>query len=107
VTILTKREVWRKPRPADETRRSSDLTPDEHANVKKALRFLRARRGGAVKLAVALRVNVASVEHACLTEGRPSAGLAIRVARLAGVPVEEILSGAWPKTRGVSDVWEM
>ena len=33
MTILTKREVWRKPRPANATRRSSDLTPEEHANV--------------------------------------------------------------------------
>jgi hypothetical protein len=97
MAILREATVWKKPQPADETRRSSDLTPDEHARVRTALRFLRVRQGGTVKLAKALRVNVASIQRGCGGDGKPSAGLALRAARLAGVPVEDILTGAWPE----------
>jgi plasmid maintenance system antidote protein VapI len=96
VTILTKREVWAKPRLSNETRRASDLTPDEQANVRLAVRFLRTRVGGSAKLAAILKVKTKVVEKACAVRGRPSAGLAIRVARVAGASVEEVLSGAWP-----------
>ena len=96
MTILTKREVWRKPRPTDKTRRSSDLTPDEQANVRKALRFLAVRLGDWPKLAQAMKANQATVWAAGWKRG-VSAGIAVRAARVAGVPVEEILSGRWPK----------
>lgn len=96
MTILTKREVWAKPRLANETRRSSDLTPEEHANVRTAVRFLRIRLGSAAKLASALKVSQKVVDKACAARGRPSAALAIRAARLAGASVEEVLCGRWP-----------
>jgi hypothetical protein len=79
------------------TRRSDDLTPEEYANVRLAIRFLRVRLGGAAKLATALRSKVKTIEKVCAVRGRPSAVLAIRAARLAGVQVEDVLSGAWPK----------
>jgi hypothetical protein len=94
--ILREPKVWRRERPANETHRSHDLTPEEHANVRTALRFLRTRSGGGTKLAAALRVNAGTLKLACMTRGRPSAALAIRAARLAGVAIEDVLSGAWP-----------
>jgi hypothetical protein len=95
--VLVERTVWKKHRPANATRRSSDLTPEEQANAKAALRVLRVRHGTAAKLAVALQATEATVT-ACLARRAPvSAGLALRVARLAGVHLEDVLSGAWPK----------
>jgi hypothetical protein len=75
----------------------STLTPLEMANAKAAIRFVAVKLGGSAKLAAALEVTRASIDAARLTRGRLSAGLALRVARLAGVPLEDVLSGAWPK----------
>ena len=88
--------MWRKPRPANQTRRSSDLTPEEQANAKRALRLLRVRYGTAAKLAGALSASQATLVGALARAGKPSAGMAVRAARLAGVPIDDVLSGAWP-----------
>ncbi len=97
MTILAKRSEWRLARPSNETRRSSDLTPEEQANAKAALRFLATRLGSGAKLAAAMGSNLAAVRHASKKRGAVSAGIALRVARVAGVPLEDVLSGAWPK----------
>jgi hypothetical protein len=95
-TILRERVVWTKTRPSNETRRSSDLTPEEQANVKTALRFLVKRHGTARKLAGAMKANFGTVAAAILARGTVSAGIALRAARVAGVPLEEVLAGRWP-----------
>jgi hypothetical protein len=97
MTIPVKRETWAKPRLAIETRQSSDLSPEEQASAKAALRFLATRHGGAASLAKAMRSTLGAVAHALSARGTVSAGLALRAARVAAVPVEEILCGAWPK----------
>ena len=68
----------------------SDLTAKEQANVRTAVAFLRARCGGVKPLAKALRFSLATI--------RRSAGpvLAFRIARLAGVPVDDVLTGKYP-----------
>ena len=93
--ILTERKTWAKSRPRGEPRYASDLTPEEQANVRLALRFLRVRVGG-IRLAAALKVNPKTIANVCGVRGKPSAGLAIRAARLAGASVEDLLSGAFP-----------
>jgi hypothetical protein len=75
----------------------STLSALEIANARAAIRFAAVKLGGSAKLAAALDVTRASIDAARLTRGRPSAGLALRVARLAGVPLEDVLSGTWPK----------
>jgi len=97
MAILTEREVRRRELPSNRTRRASDLTPAEHDNVKAALRFLARRFGTFGQLAEALTVRPSLVERAVGKRGRPSAALAIRAARVAGVMVEELLAGRWPK----------
>jgi len=98
MAILREPTTWKKrPRPADEPRHSSDLTPNEQANVKKALAVLRIRFGSWAKVAAVMKSKVKTVEKAACSSGKPSAGLALRVARLAGAPMEDVLSGAWPK----------
>jgi hypothetical protein len=96
MTVLSAPVVWKKPRPATETRRSSDLTPEEQANARKAIRFLAIRLGGQAKLAKAMRATRATINLATSKRGKPSAGLALRAARVAGVGVEELLAGRWP-----------
>lgn len=95
MAILRARVAWTKPRPPNETRRTSDLTPEEQANVRKAIHVLRRRIGSYEALAKALRVNLKTLAGYG-SKRAPSAGIAIRAARLAGVPVDDVLTGAWP-----------
>jgi hypothetical protein len=96
MAILTERRVWTKPRSATATRRSSDLTPEEQANARKAIRFLAKRFGTYRKLAEAIGAKRATVLLAGRTAGRVSAGIALRVARVAGVSLEDVLAGRFP-----------
>jgi hypothetical protein len=96
MTILVAPKRWQKTRALATERTSAELTAEESANVKAALRFLRTRHGGEKKLAALLRVSPQMVAKNCGAKRRPRAMLAIRVARLAGVSVEDVLGGAWP-----------
>ncbi|MBI3071426.1 MAG: transcriptional regulator [Deltaproteobacteria bacterium] len=59
--------------------------------------FLRKRLGGTRQLAQAMNANPETVSVALATRrGAVSAGIALRAARAAGVPLEQILSGEWP-----------
>jgi hypothetical protein len=95
--ILTKTITWRRPRPPNETRGANDLTPEEQDHVRAALRVLRARFGSWPNLAKAMRAGRGHLQKIVGGSGTPSAGLALRAARAAGVPMEDVLSGAWPK----------
>ncbi len=71
----------------------TDLTKEEQAHVRTALRYLRARGGGWAPVIKVLRYPSLSGVMA----GRPvSASLAFRVARLAGVPVDDVITGRYP-----------
>ncbi len=97
MSILRSKTVWKRERPANETRRSSDLTPAEQENVKKALRALLLRCGSLDALARALKSCKRTVGWSYGAKGRPSAGIAVRAARLAKVPVDDVLEGRFPK----------
>lgn len=57
--------------------------------------MLRRRLGGWEPLAKALRMNNRTLQgHG--SDVAPSAAVAIRAARLAGVTVEELFAGRWP-----------
>lgn len=68
----------------------SDLTKEEQAHVRAAIRFLRARCGGAKMLAKALRVD----RKTLISPATPTT--AFRVARFAGVGVDDLLTGRFP-----------
>jgi len=73
----------------------SDLTSEEQTNVRTALKFLRSRCGGWEPLAKALGFKSITLSH--VAGGRTtSASLAFYVARLAGVPVDDVLAGRYP-----------
>jgi hypothetical protein len=93
MAVLRERVGWSRPR----ARRGPDLSPEEAARVKAALRFLAKRHGTWAALAKAMNVKHVTVRHAVDKNGGVSAGVALRAARAAGVAVEDILSGAFPK----------
>jgi len=68
----------------------SDLTADEQKNVRAAIRFLRIRCGGWEQVAKALRSTKRTLRRAT------SASIAFRVARFAGVTVDDLLAGRFP-----------
>lgn len=68
----------------------SDLTKDEVAHVRAAAQFLRARMGGWANVAKALHVSQKTASS------RVSPTLALRIARLAGVGVDDVLGGRFP-----------
>lgn len=96
MAILKEKEVRRKPRATRTVELVNDLTPEERTNVLAALQVLRVRFVDWVGVAKALGISHKVVQIAARNK-KPSAGLAIRIARLAGVPVDDVLSGAFPK----------
>jgi hypothetical protein len=88
--------VWRKPRPANVTRRSTDLTPEEQDNARRALRFLAKRLGDTSKLAKAMGAHRETVQRP-VRGAVVTAGIALRAARVAGVPLDDLLGGVWPQ----------
>jgi len=73
----------------------SDLTAKEQASVRIALRFLRTRCGTWEALWKALRFSKATMRRT-IDGGEVSASMAVRVARLAGVGVDDVLTGRYP-----------
>ncbi len=75
--------------------RMSDFTPEETVNLRRALRFMRIRGGGWKYLLKALRLKERTVIPMA-TRQKVSARVAVRLARFAGVPLEDLLSGCFP-----------
>ena len=73
----------------------SDLTAKEQKAVRTALRFLRLCVGAWAPLAKALRCEPDTVHKVAAGRRGVTPALALRVARIAGVPMEELLAGRW------------
>lgn len=76
-------------------RRPCELTTEEQENVRAALRVLKLRCGSLKALASAIRYSHITVRN-MLGRQAISAGVAVAVARLAGVLVDDVLSGKFP-----------
>ena len=97
VTILRERTTWKRPRTTRATVQPDDLSPTEAAHVRAALRFLRTCLGGWKALAAAMGIKRETLEQGAMRRSRrPTAGFALRAARVAGVRVESVLTGRWP-----------
>lgn len=96
MAILKEREVWvritgnRRRGPLDR------LTQEQRDGVRRAIGALSGRYGSLTKLAKAMGVHSTTVIRAARVTGKPSAGLAVKLAKLAGVPVDDVLSGKFP-----------
>lgn len=73
----------------------SDLTAEEQTSVRVALRFLRSRCGGWAAVGKALRFKESTIIRLANTHP-PTASLAIRLARLVGISVDDVLTGKYP-----------
>ena len=69
------------------------LSPEETHAVKVAIHKIAKARGGYIALAVKIGIPASTLYHAARPGSRPSPGLAIRLAAIAGVPVEVLLGG--------------
>ena len=78
------------------TKRVSDLTADEATHVRTALKFLRTRCGGWDGVAAALGFARNSLTDTAGGRLPASASMAIRIARLAGVKIDDVLAGNFP-----------
>ncbi|MFI5297065.1 MAG: hypothetical protein ACHREM_03125 [Polyangiales bacterium] len=95
MAVLTTRTLWRRP-DSNGRRALRQLTLEEAENVRVALRSLAKRFGTCRALGVAMGVGTGQVKNLCSRSGRPSAQSALSVARLADVPVDDVLTGRWP-----------
>lgn len=95
MAILEVKKTWRKtnPRPP----RRIDLTLDEQANARRVVRLLLVKLGSWEAVAKAMETSHGTVHSIGSSRRSISAGFALRVARAAGVPMEDVISGAWPK----------
>ncbi|MGC9986662.1 MAG: hypothetical protein ABSF35_23970 [Polyangia bacterium] len=76
--------------------KASDLTEDEQKNVLAALEFLRIRFGKMKMLAKALHFKLNSLRGVLSRHDSVSASMMMRVARLAGVGLDDLLAGKYP-----------
>jgi len=99
MAILRVAKVWRRPLAKGSKARLDDLDAEQRKNVMAALRAIIAELGDARAVARAIGVNDWTVRRVARGECKPSAGLAVRLAKLAGVSVEDVLSGRLAQER--------
>ena len=97
MTILRARQVWKRPRKPRARETLDRLTPEEAANVAVVVKVLCVRLGTTTNVAKAMQTNPKTIQRAVSGKKQPSAGMAIKAAKLAGVPVDDVLSGEFPK----------
>ena len=90
--VLRERVAWSIPIPPT----AAALTPSEQAGVRRALTALRLRYPSIRDLARAMKCSRATIANAA---GRraPTVALALLVARVAGTPISDVLTGQFPK----------
>jgi hypothetical protein len=76
--------------------RACELTKTEQTNVRTALLFLRTRLGGWGPVAQALQFSRYTLAHMIGGGKTIGPGAAVGVAHLAGVSVDDVLSGRYP-----------
>ena len=81
--------------------RASDLTAQEQGHVRTAMRFLRTRTGSWAALAGVLRFKETYLCDVANERANASvsASLAVRIAKLAQVGVDDVLTGRFPDPR--------
>jgi len=91
-----KRIVWKRAPDPNSRREMSRLTPEEEASVRLALEVLRAQHAGSWKaVAAALKSNKRTLTKLTCDGRRITAAYALRIARLLGEPLGNVLSGAF------------
>jgi hypothetical protein len=96
--ILTSKQIWKRADAKTRKRRidAGHLEGEQEANVIRAIVFLGKRHGGLNQLSRDLGAARTTVTRAVHRLRRISPALALRVARIAGVALSDVLSGAFP-----------
>jgi hypothetical protein len=94
--ILRERTVWQR-EPKKKRLRSEHLDAEQEANVVRALVFLGKRHGGLNPLSRHMGAARTTVTRAVHGHRRISAALALRVAKIAGVSLADVLDGRFPR----------
>lgn len=71
----------------------NDLDEKEQKHVRTAMRFLRRRIGTWASVADGLRMSVRTLETVVSGRGQVTASVALRVARLANTPFDDLVAG--------------
>jgi len=93
VAVLTQRTSWQRAKKP----RGFRLTDAEQRNIRVAMRTLHLRYGTWPAVAKALGVPHKTVKNAMCSNQYPGAAMGLSVARLAGVPFEDVIDGRFPK----------
>ena len=98
MAILTAKKVWRRERTKPRLHAQlAALTPAQQANVLAFAQKLRARSHSWEAFARRVGVQRLTLFRACTGIQPPCAGLALRLARRAKVPMEDVLGGIFAK----------
>ncbi|HZP66394.1 MAG TPA: helix-turn-helix transcriptional regulator [Rudaea sp.] len=76
--------------------RAPDLTAQEQKHVRLALRYLRARLGQWIAVAKALNYSPPGLSNILIGARNVTPAMAFRIARLADVPIDDLLAGKYP-----------
>lgn len=93
----SKRLHWRKEPNPNLLRVKNRLLPEEEENVRRAMTVLHLRFGNWCQVAKALGHHRVTVERVLNIRRRATPAFAMRVARLLGVNLGDVLSGAFPR----------
>jgi hypothetical protein len=91
-----KRVYWRKEPNPNLLRERNRLLPGEEENVRRAMTVLHLRFGNWTRVAKAIGAHRVTVERVLNIRRRATPAFAMRVARLLGAPLGDVLSGAFP-----------
>ncbi len=93
---IRERWVWRREAPRVRQQQVNSLTDEQEENVRRALRHLAAMHGSLKYVAESVGMAYQTARHAMVKRRPVSVGVAFRTAQAAGVPMEDVVSGAWP-----------
>lgn len=98
ITILKTKQTWKRPPPViRKNERLDQLNDEQRPHVGATMRVLKSKLGSWKALAVALRISVILMNRLAQGRAKPTAGQALRLASLAEVPVEDVLSGKFAR----------
>ena len=101
MAIMTTKQIWRRdPEPEPKPRQLGNrLNPTERENVRRAVVYLAGRFPSWDAATEALGFTRDALAKARSPRRKPTYRTACVIARVAGVPVEKVLSGVWPGDR--------
>jgi hypothetical protein len=99
MAILTRPIAWRRKRPSKPFH-GFRLSADEQENIRQAMLALHVKYGSWRLVAEAMGVQPKTIKNAMGKSQAPGPVMALRAAKLAGVPYDELVAGKYPRHAG-------